>query len=90
MDHKTTYIEIKDKDFNPNPKDWLGVYKVGDSNSWSNVKLWVWAKDLEKNPGGYYHQFENVNTIQGETFEVRYFLNNSFTPNKTSKPFTAK
>ena len=88
--HKTTYIEVRDENFSPNPKDWIGVYKVGDSNSWSNVKSWVWAKDLKKSPPGYYYQFENVNALWGETFEIRYFLNNSFIVDKTSKPFTAK
>jgi len=88
--NKQTYIEVQDKNFKPNPKDWLGVYAVGDSNDWDNVKLWIWAKDLEKGPGGYYHKFKNDDPLWGQTFEVRYFLNNTFTTDKTSKPFTAK
>ena len=84
---KTTYIEIRDENFKPNPKDWFGVYKVGDSNDWSNVKLWVWAKDLKKSPPGYYYQFENSNLSEWNKYEVRYFLNNTFITNKTSKPF---
>jgi len=87
---KKTYIEVRKKNFNPNPKDWIGVYKVGKSNDWSNVKLWVWAKDLKKAPGGYYHVFKNFDALWGETFEVRYFLNNTFITDKTSKPFKAK
>jgi len=88
--HKSTYIEIRNENFNPNPKDWFGVYKVGDSNNWENVKEWIWAKDLQKSPPGYYHQFENSDLdscLWGQEFEVRYFLNNTYIANKTSKPF---
>ena len=85
---KTTYIEVRNENFKPNPKDWLGVYEVGDSNEWDNVKSWIWAKDLERSPAGYYHQFENVKNIWvGLNLEVRYFLNNSFITDKRSAPF---
>jgi len=82
------FISIFDKNFKSNPKDWFGVYEVGDSNDWSNVKLWVWAKDLEKSPGGYHYEFKNSNLSEWDEYEVRYFLNNTFITNKTSKPFS--
>ena len=87
--HKTTYIEIRQESFNPNPKDWLGVYRSDDSSDWKNVKEWVWAKDLKKSPGGYYHQFEN-SKLWGSNYEVRYFLNNTFTVDKRSEPFKGR
>jgi len=75
--------------FNPNPTDWVGIYKVGDSNEWSNVKLWVWAKDfklVEDAYGNYSYHFTNITLPSGE-YEARYFLNNTFTTKFKSQPF---
>ena len=87
---KKVHIEILNGKFKINPKDWLAVYEVGDSNAWKNVKLWIWAKDLKKNPHGFHYDFKNVDILWGAKLELRYFLNNSFVTNKTSKPFQAQ
>jgi len=73
----------------PNPKDWIGFYKKGDSNSWGNVITWVWVKDIInpvpvdiKNIDAVY-TVKKVNLQSGE-YEVRYFLNNSYKTYKSS------
>jgi hypothetical protein len=66
---------------NHKPKDWVGLYKKDASNSWSNVIKWTWAKDYvisEDTRSGPNISFGKVNLEAGE-YEVRYFLNNSFT-----------
>lgn len=62
-------------------QDWLGLYKVGDSNDWENVKKWVWAKDLPTDQFRAKNWLINTNDIEQDEgeYEVRYFLNNSFT-----------
>jgi len=80
------------KPFKPNPTDWIGIYKVGDSNAWSNVKLWAWAKDFEKvedGYGNYDYQFKKI-TLPSGKYEARYFLNNTYTTHLKSAPFTIK
>ena len=75
---------------NPNPKDWVGVYKVGDSNKWSNVKAWGWAKNFDKgqkDDKSSSYSIHNVNLPAGK-YEVRYFLNNTFNTYKKSNTFT--
>ena len=79
----------------PNPKDWIGIYKVGDDNSWGNVIEWIWAKDTHFDPiqdlGDPYKVFDlKKNYDPKEKYEARYFLNNSYTTFKKSKPFSVK
>ena len=86
----SVFVEIKNKNFNPNPQDWIGVYPVGASNDWSNVQAWLWAKDLKKDANGYYrHQFKHIRLdgMWGDHFELRYFLNNTFHTYQTSNEF---
>jgi len=88
-DH-SVFVEIKNKNFNPNPKDWIGVYQVGASNDWSNVQAWLWARDLKKDSNGYYrHRFKRIQLdgMWGDHFELRYFLNNTFHTYQTSNKF---
>jgi len=61
---------------NPNPKDWVAIYKQGDSNDWKNVQQWSWIKP----------KLTAHNTVvkikldlpDGD-YEIRYFENNSYT-----------
>ncbi len=87
VQHHTLNVEIQDKNFNPNPKDWIGIYKRYSNNEWKNVRAWTWVKDFKKNPSGNFeYQFENISLETGE-YQVRYFLNNSYTTNEQSNTF---
>jgi len=55
-------------------KDWVGLYKVGDSNSWNNVLAWSWV-DVEDE--GYGKSFD-VNLIPSGEYELRLFYHNSY------------
>ena len=70
-----------------NSKDWVGLYKKGDSNDWENVLTWGWAKDFGSERDGDAILTKNVNLTEGE-YEVRYFLNNSFTTYKEGDFFS--
>lgn len=59
----------------PNPKDWVGIYKVGDSNDFENVISWRWARDVY----GEISWIINDYPLSEGDYEVRYFLNNSYT-----------
>jgi len=67
---------ILDSVLNPNPKDWVAIYKQGDSNDWKNVVRWYWVKDkVDK-----HHTSANIKLdIPDGDYEIRYFLNNSYT-----------
>ena len=87
-DSLTLKIDSNGKNFIPNPKDWIGIYKIGDSTSWSNVKKWIWANKLSqsKNPS---YVWETLDLPEGK-YEVSYFFNNSFKVFKKSEPFEIK
>ena len=55
-------------------KDWIGLYKVGDDNSWDNVVAWNWVTkpygDVSLTKGG--------KTTSAGDYEVRLFFNNSY------------
>jgi len=55
-----------------NPEDWIGIYPLGSSNEWKNVKLWKRTDGVGS----------NRNFLMGKLpagkYEVRGFLNNSF------------
>lgn len=74
--------------FKPNPKDWVGIYNVNDSSSWHNVKAWAWVKNFNVDNDSSY-KWKNLNLPTGK-YEVRYFLNNSYTTFKTSNSFEVK
>jgi hypothetical protein len=84
------YIELKGfdgKNIIPDEKDWVGIYKKNDDNTWDNVIQWAWAKDLKDN---YYLLRLNLDKLEkGVQYEARYFLNNSFTTYKKTEPFYA-
>ena len=79
----TVYLVGSDGYLRPNPKDWIAIYKKGSSNDWNNVLAWMWAKDvnikvIENSPHSKY-DYLKIKLQQGEEYEIRYFLNNSFT-----------
>ena len=55
-----------------NPEDWIGIYPLGSSNEWKNVKLWKRTDGVRL----------NQNLLMGKLplgkYEVRTFFNNSF------------
>jgi len=80
------YLEDIEKNLNNGSKDWLGIYKKGDSNSWGNVVTWAWAKNFtvpEDGPIPVYQLKQNINLKNGE-YEIRYFRNNTYTTYKSS------
>ena len=72
----------------PNPKDWVALYPVGSTNAWENVVQWIWAKDAT-HKSSIYSSFK-MNNLKPDMYEIRYFLNNSFSTYVTSKSFTIK
>ena len=93
----TIYVVGVNGQAKPNPKDWIGIYKKGDSNDWKNVVTWVWVKDFISGPGDLPEEKypeESRTTLKlnvnNEEYEARYFLNNSFTTYMKSKPFQVK
>jgi len=71
----------------PNPKDWIGLYPVQSTNAWENVVQWVWAKDIKLVAGKFNMAYYMMKNIKPGTYEIRYFLNNSFKTYVRSKPF---
>lgn len=65
----------------PNPKDWVALYDVNDSNDWKNVKDWAWARDVYKG-----WKVGDLPLANGN-YEIRYFLNNTFTTFMKSRVF---
>jgi len=82
------HVEIQNKNFKPNPKDWIGVYKVGDSTAWKNIKAWTWAKNFKQHAGANFvkYTFDDLDLRQG-VYRVKYFLNNTYTENSQSNSF---
>lgn len=72
----------------PNPKDWIGLYNPDSSNEWGNVIRWIWVTDIIGHKAAQTH-YEIPNIKPGK-YELRYFLNNSFTTHKKSEPFSIK
>ena len=71
---------------NPNPKDWVAIYKKGSSNAWQNVVKWAWVKDFNMTPDegeGSRRYFFRIKPDKNVAYELRYFLNNSFTTYKS-------
>jgi hypothetical protein len=63
--------------------DWIGIYKKGSSNSWSNVVAWAWiANELD----GKFEKSKLGHLGNGE-YQARYFFNNSYKV-ESSKTFT--
>lgn len=50
-------------------KDWVGVYKVGTSTAWKNVKGWTWLEDKPQ---------IHVDDLAPGDYEARLFYNNSY------------
>ena len=62
-------------------KDWVGLYKIGASNSWDNVQAWSWV-DVE--PHGYGRGFSIDGLAAGE-YELRLFYHNSYKVEATKR-----
>jgi len=77
------------KNFVPAKKDWVGIYKINDDNTWENVIQWAWANELKDKE--YHHIYRlklNLDTLEENVqYEARYFLKNSFKTYKKSQPF---
>jgi len=71
------------KPFNFGQKDWVALYKKGDSNAWENVLTWGWVKDFYVDHWAGRDLSKKIDLQNGE-YEVRYFKNNSFTTYKSS------
>ena len=77
-----------------NPGDWLGVYAVGAPTGTSNPPSWKWlstdgaAGSIPPAPGVTGGTVHLVVPAQAGQYEVRFFLNNSFTIGATSAPIT--
>lgn len=71
--------------FLPAKKDWVGIYQAKDDNTWENVVQWAWANDLKDT--NYNLKLNLEKFEEGVEYEARYFLNNSFTTYKKSRPF---
>jgi len=67
-------------------KDWVGLYKVDDSNAWNNVKKWAWVANDLYNTGKDTWSLEGLGLASGN-YELRYFLKNSFNTHKKSATF---
>jgi len=73
---KSTYttaesIKINVSNMSGASQDWIGVYKVGASNDWDNVRSWSFTNGLKN----------GTITLDGVTagnYEARAFFNNSF------------
>jgi len=76
----------------PASKDWIGIYKKGDDNSWGNVIEWKWAGDTTFDGNDRYRvMYLNPKKYSpNKKYEARYFLNNSFTTHMKSKPFSTE
>ena len=80
------YIDGFPKNIQPNSSDWVALYKVGSDNSWNNVLKWAWVKKLAQYPRSKRWSIPKKELENG-TYEVRYFLNNSFKTYKKSQSF---
>jgi len=65
-------------EFKHGSKDWIALYKEGDSNDWKNVLTWGWAKDFKQLDNKHYELIKTIHLEKGKTYDVRYFKNNSY------------
>jgi hypothetical protein len=70
----------------PNPTDWVGIYRVDSDNSRDNIVKWSWVENLHKYSRSR-RWIIDKNELDNGRYEIRYFLNNSFETYKKSKPF---
>jgi hypothetical protein len=78
-----------DRVFKPTKKDWMAIYRVGSSNEWKNVLKWTWVSDISVpvRNNSYSWKVNNLNLPEGK-YEVRYFLNNTYSVYKKSDYFS--
>ena len=76
----THYIKVEvERGYLPNRQDWIGIYKASDSNDWENVISWRWARDIVHSDKWIIEEYP----LDEGDYEVRYFLNNTFTTHYT-------
>ena len=76
----THYIDVRiERGYLPNPQDWIGIYKAGDNNDWENLISWRMARDAVGKHSWIMEEFP----LNAGDYEVRYFLDNSFTTHYT-------
>ena len=62
-------------------KDWVAIYKKGDSTAFKNVIRWSWVVDLTRNgpDSGASRAFMGLSkNLKNGEYEVRFFRNNSY------------
>jgi hypothetical protein len=65
-------IRVRVSNMAGNARDWVGIYKSGSSNAWSNVVSWSWT-------GGIKNGYVGLNGVRtAGNYEARAFFNNSF------------
>jgi len=55
--------------------DWIGVYPVGASNAWENVRSWTWTRWNSPKTSGTL----TIHGLSAGEYEVRAFFKNSYT-----------
>jgi len=53
-------------------KAWIGLYKKGTSNEWSNVLAWSWVTNTQT-------KISNISHFHEGDYQARLFFNNSYT-----------
>ena len=53
-------------------KAWIGLYKKGTSNEWSNVLAWSWVTNAQT-------KISNISHFHEGDYQARLFFNNSYT-----------
>jgi len=81
--HKTVYevnesIEINIAGMLGDKEDWIGIYRIEETNDWDNVVNWRWTKSIKQ--GLIY-----MHVVEAGEYEVRAFFENSFNDVATSK-----
>ena len=68
------WIELEDKP--ENAEDWVGIYRVDNSNAWNNIVDWRWSSNTSQTEvdEGDWYKFQ----LEDGEYEARFFLNNSF------------
>jgi len=64
-------VVVNFKNMTAKNKDWIGIYPVGTSNAWANVKKWAWTND--KTNG-----IVSFKGLRPGAYEARAFYNNSY------------
>jgi len=87
IDLRLEYAEAVEEQ---NIKDWVAIYRKGESTQWKNVLVWKWVKDLSGiAPMDYNGHMLPRQNLPAGTYVARFFRNNSYIVDK-SLEFTIK